>query len=386
MKKSAYFIVAAAAFAGVFGALRVDRYLDKSANHPTAAPSFFSDSPSLDVIPTRYSENLASPPDFRSAAHAVLPSVVSVDRYDEVADFFGDSQGVRETGTGSGVIIDTSGIIVTNNHVVQNANQVKVRLNGSTTPISAKVLGTDPQTDLAVLKIDTKTPLAPIELGDSSKVEVGQWVMAIGNPLNYSGTLSVGVVSSLGRTLTTEGSVLTDAIQTDAAINQGNSGGALTDAQGRLIGINSAIASNSGGGSIGIGFAIPVNRVRSVAKDIVELGHARHAGITGVRFASRRYDGILTDEDSRARLSERFGHDLPDHGVIVTEVANGTGSTAGIQSLDVIMDVDGQGVNSGNAVQQVLNDKKPGDTVSIKVWSKGNVKDLRVKLGELAAE
>jgi S1-C subfamily serine protease len=281
------------------------------------------------------------------------------------------------------VIIDPNGTIITNNHVVQNAIKVQVRLNDHRS-LTAKVLGTDPLTDLAVIKVDANN-LTPIVLADSSKVEVGQWVMAVGNPLGYSGTLSVGVISSLNRDLQTDASFLTDAIQTDAAINEGNSGGALTDAQGRLIGINSAIASNTGGGSIGIGFAIPVNRAKRVAKEIIQYGHAVHAGLP-VEFFSR-FDGALENADMRGRLTEAYGVQVPDHGVIIRRVQGGSSAEqAGMREYDILLAINGNPVHREVDVYEALTDLRPGDSVAIQFWSKGSVKDEKLKLQEVVAQ
>lgn len=386
MKKSHIPILAIAAFAGVFGAMRLERIVElKESGSMAAKPTFASKTSALEFgQPAGFSgETLTAPPDFRGAAQRVLPSVVSVDRMDYVEDFFGQSQGIKETGTGSGVIIDANGTIVTNNHVVAGAAKVRVRLSDKRS-LTAKVLGTDPRTDLAVIKV-TATDLQPIELADSKDVQVGQWVVAVGNPLGYSGTVSVGVVSSLGRNLQTPESYLTDAIQTDAAINQGNSGGALADAQGHLIGINSAIASPSGG-SVGIGFAIPVNRVKAVAKDIVELGHARHAGLGVGLVRDPRFDGALSDDDVRARLTTAYnGQEPPKYGVIIQRVPDDSrAAKAGMRDYDILMEMDGQKLNSSLDVYQILTDKKPEDPVSVKFWSKGNVKTVSVKLQELA--
>ncbi len=183
----------------------------------------------------------------------MMPTVVSIDTAVEVEDWVGNRES-QPVGQGSGVVITTDGYIVTNNHVItvptrggqsRVADVVQVTFSDGRS-MAARVIGTDPFSDIAFLKVEA-TNLQAIEMGDSDRLEVGQWVMAIGNPLGYENTLSVGVVSSVGRALPTGGtSVLVDAIQTDAAINQGNSGGALTDASGRLIGINSAIASRTG--------------------------------------------------------------------------------------------------------------------------------------------
>lgn len=385
MKKSHFAFFAVAAFAGVFGAMRLEKFVEsKEFEHSLAKKSVASKSSLFGLgQPAEYTGTLTSPPDFKGAAQRVLPSVVSVDRMDYVQDFFGDSQGIKETGTGSGVIIDSNGTIVTNNHVVAGAAKVRVRLTDKRS-FTAKVLGTDPRTDLAIIKVDAND-LQAIELADSKEVGVGQWVVAVGNPLGYSGTVSVGVVSSLGRNLMTPESYLTDAIQTDAAINQGNSGGALADAQGRLIGINSAIASPNGGGSVGIGFAIPVNRVKAVAKDIVSLGHARHAGLGVNLVRDPRFDGALADDETRARLKTAYdGAEPPKYGVIVQHVpGESRAAKAGIHDYDILMELDGQHLDSSLDVFQILTDKKPEDEVSVKFWSKGNVKTVNVKLQEL---
>ena len=217
-----------------------------------------------------YSPEVAGAPfDFSAAAKKASPSVVSVDQYRDVPrGLFSDEVTTRKTGTGSGVIISDSGYIVTNNHVVSGAKQVRVRLDDGRA-YDAKVLGTDSRSDLAVIKVDAKN-LHAIEIGSSKDVQVGQWVLAVGNPLGFDDTVSVGVVSSLRRNLAVGDQGMVDAIQTDAAINAGNSGGALCNSQGQLIGINAAIASTNGG-SIGIGFAIPVDRVKTVVDDIVKL-------------------------------------------------------------------------------------------------------------------
>ena len=385
MKKSHIALLAFAAFAGVFGAMRLEKFVESKESAASFGKSTFASKNSALTFgqPTGFTGTIVAPPDFKGAAQRVLPSVVSVDRLDYVEDFFGQSQGIRETGTGSGVIIDANGTIVTNNHVVQGAAKVRVRLSDKRT-MSAKVLGTDPRTDLAVIKVDA-SDLQPIELADSKNVEVGQWVVAVGNPLGYSGTVSVGVVSSLGRNLQTPESYLTDAIQTDAAINQGNSGGALADSQGRLIGINSAIASPSGGGSVGIGFAIPVNRVKTVAKEIIELGHARHAGLGVELVRDPRFDGALDDEEVRARLTSAYdGAEPPHYGVIVRNVPpDSRAAQAGIKAYDILMEIDGQKLTGTVDIYQILTDKRPDTPVSVKFWSKGNVKTVNFKLQEL---
>jgi len=329
------------------------------------------------------------PLDFRVAAKKVIPSVVSVDRYEEMVDFFGNQTNqVRETATGSGVIVNKDGVVITNNHVVADPNgnpvqEVKVRLNDKRS-FKAKVIGTDPRSDIAVLKI-TGTDFAPITMGRSDELQIGQWVMAVGNPLGFDDTVSVGVVSSLKRDLPLQSGGIVDAIQTDAAINPGNSGGALTDQHGNLVGINAAIAS-SNGGSVGIGFAIPIDRVREVADDIIKFGHARY-GSLGVSYWQNA-DGALGDAEVRQYIAEQTGttpEAVPTSGIII-HGAGGPAEEAGLKPLDVLESVDGSPVDTYFALNRALISKKPGDKVQIKWWSKGSVKTASVALQEAGGQ
>jgi len=363
-----------AVFAGVFGALQADRYL---AHRETAAAGPVAFKEASNISPIMYDGAQASPFDFRAASKKVTPSVVSVDQYRRMARGFMDDQVVeREVGQGSGVILSADGIIVTNNHVVEGASSVKVHLSDNRT-LDAKVLGTDPRSDLAVLKVNAKN-LTPIETGESGAVEVGQWVLAVGNPLGFANTVSVGVVSSLKRDLPVGDSGLVNAIQTDAAINPGNSGGALCDAQGRLIGINSAIASGTGQ-SVGIGFSIPIDRVKVVVQDIVKYGYARYAGLGILRYP----DGILADPDARAEIASRTGgQNVPTKGVLIRQ-ATGASSDAGIHPLDVLLSIDNQPVGGMFDLNKILMAKKPGEKVAVKYWSKGETKTAQVSLQDL---
>ncbi|MCC7229858.1 MAG: trypsin-like peptidase domain-containing protein [Fimbriimonadaceae bacterium] len=371
MKKSAYLLILATAFAGGFAALQADKWMAKKAEPMLSA---FNE-PSV-VQPIQYSSNLTSPPDFRQAAKKVMPSVVAIDRFERVSDMFGYDRGVQETGQGSGVILSANGTIVTNNHVVQGASEVKVRLNDKRT-FTAKVLGRDPRSDLAVIKIDAPN-LRPIEVGDSAQLEIGQWVMAIGNPLGFDNTVSVGVVSSLKRDLPVGVTGLVNAIQTDAAINPGNSGGALTDATGRLIGINSAIASGTGQ-SVGIGFAIPMDRVKQVTNDIVKYGQAKYAGL-GVEYYPTE---VLTYPRYRQQIADQVGaSNLPESGIVVRKVSGGA-QAAGIKELDILTEVDGTPIEGSFTLNKVLTPKKPGDKVQVKYWSAGKIKTTSVTLQEI---
>jgi serine protease Do len=382
--KSIGWIVGVAAFVGVLGALQVDRIWHRPSDRD---PSFQLVAPNLTNVAY---EAPSGPADFREAAKKVVPSVVSVDRYQQVRTgfFFRDDDQpaqVEQTATGSGVIVSDTGYIVTNNHVVAGAVDVRVRTSDHHV-YEAKVLGTDPRSDLAVLKINA-TGLKPIEMGDSDTLQVGQWVVAAGNPLGFDDTISVGVVSSLKRSLPVENGELSNAIQTDAAINPGNSGGALTDANGRLVGINSAIASSTGQ-SVGIGFAIPVNRVREVFNDIQKYGYVRYPDL-GVRF-DRQYDGYLGDQNVRDQLADiTQSNNVPSSGVIVKSsprsqepsvVPGSSAQKEGIQEWDVILAVNDVEVNDSQSILRMLTPMKSGQKVRLRVWSHGNVKTVNVVL------
>ena len=379
MKTTTLVLAGVAVFAGVFGALRANDYLE----HRSALPIVFHES-TTSGTPAAFDPAVgavqAAPFDFRMAAKKINPSVVSVDQYRRIAqqDFWGDRgpSVERETGQGSGVILTDEGIIVTNNHVVEGSSKVVVHLSDGRTA-DAKVLGTDPRSDLAVLKITAKN-LVPIETAPIDSLQVGQWVLAVGNPLGFSNTVSVGVVSSLKRDLPVGEAGLVNAIQTDAAINPGNSGGALCDAQGRLIGINSAIASGTGQ-SVGIGFSIPIDRVKSVVQDIVKNGYVKYAGLGIAKYP----DEYLINPAARQQIAERTGaENVPAKGILVQQ-STGAAGGAGIGALDVITAIDGAATNSFFDLNKVLMGKKPGETVSVKYWSKGQSKTARVTLQEL---
>lgn len=369
--------VAAVAFAATLAALR----LNQSFGGTDQGASWRR--PSGQLLPASADPN--GPLDFRAAAKRVLPSVVSVDTQIEGETWFGDR--VRQqAGSGSGVVISADGYIVTNNHVVRIqtwggqrlVDEVNVTFSDGRS-LPAKVVGADPSSDLAVLKVEA-SGLTPIPQGDSAKLEVGQWVVAMGNPLGYENTLSVGVVSNIGRPLPSDGTTLfIDGIQTDAAINMGNSGGALCDAQGNLVGINTAIAS-IGGGNIGLGFAIPVNRMRQVVDDIVKFGYAKY-GQLGVSLFNR--DGALAMPDARAELKRLVNTDAepPSEGVLIRRVAAGSvAAKVGIKPWDVVIGVDGKTVRELADFQAVMSPKRPGDTVSLTVWSAGQKRTVQATL------
>src|SRR5262245_16399983 len=281
-----------------------------------------------------------------------------------------------EQGSGSGFIVSADGYILTNNHVVEGAEQVTVRLLDRR-EFKAKVVGTDPNTDVAVLKIDARS-LPPVALGNSDDSRVGEWVLAIGNPLGEGLTFTVtsGIVSAKGRALSGlpgrgQGSIQ-DFIQTDAAINPGNSGGPLVSVRGEVIGINSAIASETGFYS-GYGFAIPINLARTVMNQLIESGKVHRAAlgvsIAEVSLADAEYVGLPAIQ-----------------GVVVKDIPNddSPAKAAGIEAGDIIVAVDGNAVERVGQLQQVIGFRKPGEVVKVQVARKGGVrKTVDVKLQEL---
>lgn len=374
MKKAVgYVLIGVAVFAGGLAALRVDKLLNRQ---QAEADLLFGPQAPISKVSL---ETVQVPADFRAAAKKLVPSVVSVDRLERFRNWFTDQVRVQQTGSGSGVVLSPDGTIITNNHVVEGADRVQVRLPDGRN-VQAEVIGTDPRSDLAVLKVKA-TGLTAVDVGDSAKLEIGEWVLAVGSPLGFDDTVSVGVVSSLNRTLETGGpGILADAIQTDAAINPGNSGGALANAKGELIGINTAIASETGG-SVGLGFAIPVNRVKRVASDILKFGHVRY-GVIGVEFYRQP---ILQIANYRSQLKELAGAEPPNGGVVIRSVHDGTGaSKAGMQDLDVLLEVDGTKISEYVDLAKSLLDKRAGDSVKVKYWSKGSVKNATIVLQEPA--
>ena len=281
-----------------------------------------------------------------------------------------------EQGSGSGFIVSADGYILTNNHVVEGAEQVTVRLLDRR-EFKAKVIGTDPNTDVAVVKIDAKN-LPPVALGNSDDARVGEWVLAIGNPLGEGLTFTVtsGIVSAKGRALQGlpgrgQGSIQ-DFIQTDAAINPGNSGGPLVSVRGEVIGINSAIASETGFYS-GYGFAIPINLARTVMNQLIETGTVHRAAL-GVSI-----DNVTLNDAAYVGLPEI-------RGVVVKDIPSddSPAKAAGIQPGDVIIAVDGKPVERVGQLQQVIGFRKPGDVVKVEVARKGGVrKTFDVKLQAL---
>ncbi|HHY85923.1 MAG TPA: DegQ family serine endoprotease [Verrucomicrobia bacterium] len=279
---------------------------------------------------------------------------------------------------GSGVIVSSNGYILTANHVVEGADEIRVALPSSGREFEAKVVGTDPATDIALLKVDADD-LPAITIADSDNLEVGDIVLAIGNPFNVGQTVTMGIVSALGRT-SLQINAYENFIQTDAAINPGNSGGALVDAEGRLVGINTAIYSRSGGNQ-GVGFAVPINLARSVMEGLVEHGEVL-----------RGYLGVTLQMAITPDLVEAFN--LPDaSGAMVVEVGRGTpAAKAGLQNGDVIREFNGKKVNDRPHLRLLVAQTPPGTKVTLKILRGGEPgkkpveREITVTLGRMPEE
>ncbi|MBK5285880.1 MAG: trypsin-like peptidase domain-containing protein [Bacteroidia bacterium] len=337
-----------------------------------AKPYYIS---STQETPVRFaSYNLSTPEtavDFTTAAEMSIHAVVhvktmvrgNVPMYNDPWGFWGQgySQERIQKGSGSGVIITDNGYIVTNNHVVQDAENVEVTLNDNRT-FRAKVVGADPSTDIALLKIEEKN-LPYITYGNSDDVKIGQWVLAVGNPFNLTSTVTAGIVSAKARNIgiLPGNSKIESFIQTDAAVNPGNSGGALVNTQGELIGINAAIASNTGSFT-GYSFAIPVNLVKKVIADMIEFGAVQRAYL-GVSL--REIDSKLAEEK---RLKESRG------AYIENVMTNSAADKAGISNGDIIVKVDNVPVNSVPLLQEQIANHRPGDKVNVTVLRDGSEK------------
>jgi len=319
----------------------------------------------------------AGPVDFVPAAESTINSVVHVttkvvrtsfqrDPFQEF--FYGPGAGGREfkqygAAAGSGVIVSSEGYIVTNNHVIAEASEIEVTLNDNS-KYTAKLVGTDPSTDIAVLKIEGSKPFQPISLGNSDDVKIGEWVLAVGNPFNLTSTVTAGIVSAKTRNINLLGNKgdnslfpIESFIQTDAAVNPGNSGGALVNTNGELIGINTAIASETGSYS-GYSFAVPINLVQKVMRDIIDYGIVQR-GFLGVQIS-----------DISQELKEK--NNLPNlKGVFISGVVeNGSAEKAGLKEGDIILKIGAKEVNSSAALQEEIGKRMPGDKVMLSIRNK----------------
>ena len=323
---------------------------------------------------------IVSLPNFAGIADMLNPAVVTIEsvstfKHPQVSPFGGNDdffefffgpnfrrqmpqQEQKQVSWGSGVIVSSDGYIITNNHVVKNADKVKVTLENDDTKYDAKVVGTDPEIDIALLKIDKKN-LPTAKLGDSDALKVGEWVVAIGNPLGYSHSVTAGIVSGKGRRLSTG---MESFIQTDAAINFGNSGGPLVNMSGQVVGINTAISAQGQN----IGFAVPINMVKDVFQQLKENGKVER-GALGVTVSK------LGETDKR--------YFKVDHGALVQTVQKGMGADkAGLKPYDIITAIDGKPVKDNDELVHTVAIHRPGDKIKVTVVRDGKTKTMTVTL------
>ncbi|MCK9507270.1 MAG: DegQ family serine endoprotease [Pigmentiphaga sp.] len=348
--------------------------------------------PALTVSPANANAPVAavSPPDFSQITEQYGPAVVNISVVGEarpsaatmddhpLAPFFRNFPGFpgfpgmtpfenappqTVRGQGSGFIIDQSGIILTNAHVIQNAKEVTVKLTDRR-EFQAKVLGSDPRTDVAVLKIDAKQ-LPQVKLGTTQNLRVGEWVLAIGSPFGLENTVTAGVVSAKGRSLPNDSAV--PFIQTDVAVNPGNSGGPLFNGRGEVVGINSQIYSETGGYQ-GLSFAIPIELALKIKAQIVEHGEVSHARL-----------GVTIQEVNQA-LADSFGLDTPSGALVASVQPGSAADKAGLQAGDVIRQADDKTILSSGDLPAIVSLSNPGDTLTLQVWRAGKVQTLKAKL------
>mgnify|MGYP001264543649 FL=1 len=326
------------------------------------------------------------PSSFADLAEKLMPSVVNISTttiiktqsnqfpfqfppgspFEDMFKEFGAPKERKSAALGSGFIIDEKGIVVTNNHVIQDAEDIIIRVNGDK-EFKAKVIGSDPLSDIAILQLETKEKFIPVKFGDSDKARIGDWVIAIGNPFGLGGTVTSGIISARNRSIGL--SRYEDYIQTDASINSGNSGGPLFDMNGDVIGINTAILGRSG--SIGIGFSIPSNSAKLVIDQLIEFGETKR-GWLGVRI-----------QDVTKEIAEVEKLDVP-RGALVASVAEGSPSfKGGIKAGDIILEFDGQIIKEMKELPIIVARTKVGKKVELKVWRNKKEISKTITLGRL---
>ena len=332
------------------------------------------------------SNSKSLPASFADLAERLMPSVVNISTtqtvvtnsnpfpfqfppgspFEDMFKEFGTPQERKSSALGSGFIIDEKGIVVTNNHVIQDAEDIIVRVNGDK-EFKAKVIGADPLSDIAVLQLDTKEKFVPAKFGDSDKARIGDWVIAIGNPFGLGGTVTSGIISARNRSIGL--SRYEDYIQTDASINSGNSGGPLFDMNGDVIGINTAILGRSG--SIGIGFSIPSNSAKIVIDQLIEFGETKR-GWLGVRI-----------QDVTKEIADVEKLDKPRGALVASVAENSPSAKAGIKAGDIILEFNGVKINQMKELPAIVAKTKVGTNVKVKIWR--NKKELvkNVLLGRL---
>ena len=326
------------------------------------------------------------PSSFADLAEKLIPSVVNISTTQTITtnanpfpfqfppgspfeDLFKDfetPQKRKASALGSGFIIDVKGIVITNNHVIKGAEDIIVRVDGEK-EFEAKVIGADPLSDIAVLKIESKEKFIPVKFGDSDKSRIGDWVLAIGNPFGLGGTVTSGIISARNRSIGL--TRYEDFIQTDASINVGNSGGPLFNMDGDVIGINTAILGQAG--SIGIGFAIPANSAKRVINQLIKYGETKR-GWLGVRIQ------VVTKEIAEVEKLDKA------KGALVASVAEGSPSDkAGIQSGDIIIEFDGKPINEMQELPKIVAETDVGKTVTVKIWRSRKEISKKITLGRL---
>ena len=326
------------------------------------------------------------PSSFADLAEKLMPSVVNISTtttvttrsnpfpfefppgspFEDMFKEFGTPQERKTSALGSGFVIDEKGIVITNNHVIQGAEDIYIRLDDGR-EYKAKVIGADPLSDIAVLKLDSKEKFIPVKFGDSDKARIGDWVIAIGNPLGLSGTVTSGIISARNRDIGMNR--YEDFIQTDASINVGNSGGPLFNMDGDVIGINTAIFGR--GGSIGIGFAIPSNGAKKVIEQLIKFGETKR-GWLGVRIQTVSKEIADSEKLDRPR------------GALVASVAeNSPSDKAGIKAGDIILEFDGKLINTMNELPRIVAEKEVGKKVNVKVWRNKREINKEIILGRL---
>ncbi len=336
----------------------------------------FAPQQTSNYIPTNLTLTGAAGTDFTEAAEKTVHAVVHVKNITvsrqptNIFEYFqGGGQPKAMIGSGSGVIISPDGYIVTNNHVIANASNLEVTLNNNKT-YTAKLIGTDPGTDIALVKIDGDDDFPFIPFGDSNNIKIGEWVLAVGNPFNLTSTVTAGIISAKARDLNQFDGNPQSFIQTDAAVNRGNSGGALVNTRGELIGINTAITSETGS-FIGYSFAVPSNNARKVIEDILEYGNVQR-GILGIQV------GNISPQ-----IAEKYGINETE-GVFVGGLEKGSGADkAGIKEGDIIKMLDGVRVTKFADLSGYLGSKRPNDVVQVTVLRDGKEKTIPVALVKL---
>jgi serine protease Do len=326
------------------------------------------------------------PASFADLAERLMPSVVNISTsttvvtnsnpfpfqfppgspFEDMFKEFGTPQERKSAALGSGFIIDEDGIVVTNNHVIQDADDIIVRVNGDQ-EFKAKVLGADPLMDIAVLQLETKEKFIPVPFGDSDKARIGDWVLAIGNPFGLGGTVTAGIISARNRSIGL--SRYEDFIQTDASINSGNSGGPLFDMEGNVIGINTAILGRNG--SIGIGFSIPSNSAQQVIKQLIEFGETKR-GWLGVRI-----------QDVTKEIAEVEQLDKPRGARVASVAENSPSAKAGIEAGDIILEFNGVEIKQMKELPAIVARTEVGKNVDVKIWRNKKEITKKVLLGRL---